>query len=88
MKGISMLQRAKIFNIDQSQSVLLPPEFHFDVFEVFIRRDPVSGSVVLSRRPPDWQGLLDVVAQNRDDDFLLERRSVQARRTPGNGLQE
>ena len=82
LKGINMLQTVEIFTTGQSQSVLLPPEFHFDVSEVFIRRNPADGSVVLSRRPSDWQGLLDAVAQNKDDDFLLERRPVQARRTP------
>ena len=41
---------------------LRPLEFRLDVSEVFIRRDLVTGDVVLSRKPSDWQGLLDVAA--------------------------
>ncbi len=71
-----MDQTAKIVTTDHGQLVLLPPEFRFDIPEVFIRCDPVAGTVVLSRKPPDWQGLLDVVAQNKDDDLLIERRQT------------
>ena len=77
-----MRQTAKIFTTGRSQAVRLPLEFRFNVPEVFIRRDPTSGDVVLSRRPPDWQGLLDAVALNKDDDFLLERRPGQPHRDP------
>ena len=80
-----MQQTAKIFATGRSQAVRLPLEFRFDVSEVFIRRDPVTGDVVLSRKPTDWQGLLDVVAQNKDEDLLIERRPAnpqQVRRDP------
>ena len=83
-----MLPTAKIFTTGRSQAVRLPLEFRFDVPEVFIRRDPASGDVVLSRRPSDWQGLLDAVAHNKDDDFLIERRPEQARRDPFDGWKE
>ena len=83
-----MRQTAKIFATGRSQAVRLPLEFRFDVSEVFIRRDPVTGDVVLSRKPADWQGLLDVVAQNKDDDLLIERRQSHARRDPFEGWQE
>ena len=68
-----MLQTAKIFATGRSQAVRLPLEFRFDVAEVFIRQDPTTGDVVLSRKPTDWQGLLDAVALNAQDDLLLER---------------
>ena len=45
-------------------------------------------SSVLSRKPTDWQGLLDVVAQNKEDDLLIERRQTHARRDPFEGCQE
>lgn len=83
-----MLQTAKIFTTGRSQAVRLPLEFRFDVPQVFIRRDPASGDVVLSRRPTDWQGLLDAVAQNKNDDFLIERRPDQPRRDPFDGWKE
>jgi antitoxin VapB len=77
-----MLQTAKVFATGRSQAVRLPLEFRFDVTEVFIRHDPATGDVVLSRKPVDWQGLLDVVAHNQDDDLLIERRQSTARRDP------
>lgn len=83
-----MHQTAKIFVTGRSQAVRLPLEFRFDVSEVFIRRDALTGDVVLSRKPTDWQGLLDVVAQNKDEDLLVERRQTQARHDPFEGWQE
>ncbi|OGB33053.1 MAG: DNA-binding protein [Burkholderiales bacterium RIFCSPLOWO2_12_FULL_61_40] len=77
-----MHQTAKIFATGRSQAVRLPLEFRFDAAEVFIRRDPATGDVVLSRKPTDWQGLLDVVAQNKEDDLLVERRQTHSRRDP------
>ena len=86
-----MHQTAKIFATGRSQAVRLPLEFRFDVAEVFIRHDPVTGDVVLSRKPADWQGLLDAVVQNAGDDLLVERRPVPTphlRRDPFEGWQE
>jgi antitoxin VapB len=83
-----MQQTAKIFATGRSQAVRLPLEFRFDVAEVFIRRDPATGDVVLSRRPSDWQGLLDVVVQNKGDDLLMERRQTHGRRDPFEGGHE
>lgn len=86
-----MEQIARIFATGRSQAVRLPREFRFDVTEVFIRRDPVTGDVVLSRKPADWQGLLDAVVQNKDDDLLIERRRApapHARRDPFDGWEE
>jgi antitoxin VapB len=83
-----MHQTAKIFATGRSQAVRLPLEFRFDVAEVFIRRDPVTGDVVLSRKPTDWHGLLDAVALNKDEDLVLERRQGRARRDPFEGFQE
>ncbi len=80
-----MQQTAKIFATGRSQAVRLPLEFRFDVAEVFIRRDPATGDVVLSRRPTDWQGLIDVVVQNKEDDLRIERRQSHGRRDPFEG---
>lgn len=77
-----MHQTAKIFTTGRSQAVRLPLEFRFDVAEVYIRHDPSSGDVVLSRKPSDWQGLIDVVARNQDTDLLIERRQRHTRRDP------
>jgi antitoxin VapB len=83
-----MYQTAKVFATGRSQAVRLPLEFRFDVAEVFIRHDPATGDVVLSRKPTDWQGLLDVVALNVEDDCVLERRQTHSRRDPFEGVDE
>ena len=66
-----MSQAAKLFANGRSQAVRLPAAFRFDTTEVFIRKDPLTGDVILSTRPHDWDGFL-VAAQAIDDvdDFL------------------
>lgn len=50
-----MPRTAKLFQNGRSQAVRLPSEYRFQGSEVFIRRDPASGDVVLSRRPESWE---------------------------------
>lgn len=84
-----MVQTAKVFVTGRSQAVRLPREFRFAESEVFIRRDPLTGDVVLSRKPADWQGFLDAVAQTPDvDDFLAERKQTHTTRDPFEGWTE
>ena len=72
-----MLQTAKIFQTGRSQAVRLPAEFRFDTAEVFIRRDPVTGDVILSRRPQNWEALFDLQAQTElPQDFLTDRQDT------------
>ena len=53
---------AKLFKNGRSQAVRLPAEFRFEGDEVLIRRDPVTGEVVLSphnRKFEEWVKLRD-----------------------------
>jgi antitoxin VapB len=73
-----MVQTAKLFMNGRSQAVRLPAAFRFDDTEVFIRRDPVSGDVILSRRPPTWDGFFAALASAEvPDEFLSERERDQ-----------
>ena len=74
-----MSQTAKLFANGRSQAVRLPAAFRFDTPEVFIRQDPATGDVILSRRPEDWQGFLTAaLAAQVPDDFLgNEERQAQ-----------
>ena len=83
-----MSTTAKIFTTGRSQAVRLPLEFRFDVPEVFIRHDPATGDVVLSRKPSSWQGLLEAVALNASEDLLIERRQTSARRDPFDAVEK
>lgn len=51
-----MTTTAKIFVNRRSQAVRLPAAYRFDTKEVFIRRDAETGDVILSRKPPNWDG--------------------------------
>lgn len=58
-----MTHIAKLFKNGRSQAVRLPAEFRFDASEVYIRRDPESGDVILSRRPTTWDGFFAALKQ-------------------------
>jgi antitoxin VapB len=69
-----MTQTAKLFRNGRSQAVRLPVEFRFDATEVFIRRDPSTGDVILSQRPPTWDGFFEALAVAEvPADFLDEK---------------
>ena len=49
-----MPQTAKLFMNGRSQAVRLPAELRFEGDEVYIRKDPDTGDVILSRKPGNW----------------------------------
>jgi antitoxin VapB len=56
------MQTAKLFKNGRSQAVRLPAEFRFEGDEVIIRRDQVTGEVILSprnRKFEEWLKLRD-----------------------------
>ena len=84
-----MSQAAKLFANGRSQAVRLPAAFRFDAKEVFVRKDVVTGDVILSRKPGDWDGFLQALnAAQVPDDFLgtQERQQVDPDRDPLDGL--
>jgi antitoxin VapB len=66
-----MSQTAKLFTNGRSQAVRLPAAYRFDTTEVFIRKDPVTGDVILSRRPDDWSGFLAAVENTQAPENFL-----------------
>ena len=74
-----MTDTAKLFVTGRSQAVRLPREYRFEGEEVFIRRDPVSGDVVLSRKPESWDGFLALAARTEvPADFMADRPDAPA----------
>lgn len=68
-----MTDTAKLFTTGRSQAVRLPLEYRFEGTEVYIRRDPATGDVVLSRRPASWDGFFALDATTDvPSDFLTE----------------
>ena len=69
-----MKHTAKLFMNGQSQAVRLPASYRFNCDEVYIRRDPQTGDVVISRKPGSWDDFFEMM-DNIDvpDDFMSER---------------
>jgi antitoxin VapB len=68
---------AKLFRNGRSQAVRLPADLRFEGSQVYIRRDQVTGDVILSRRPESWQdffALIKTVAVPKD--FLSDRKDA------------
>lgn len=74
-----MSATAKLFTTGRSQAVRLPMEFRFPGTEVFIRRDPTSGEVVLSAKPTSWQEFFELADRTEiPSDFMLDREDLPA----------
>jgi len=69
-----MPRTAKLFQNGRSQAVRLRADFRFEGEEVYIRQDPTTGDVVLSRRPESWEGFFKLVTEaGIPDDFMSDR---------------
>ena len=78
-----MTHVAKLFKNGRSQAVRLPAEFRFAETEVYIRRDPASGDVVLSRRPGGWDEFFQLVERlGVPQDFMTDRRDEPPQMRP------
>jgi len=81
-----MRQTAKIFTTGLNQAVRLPPEFHFKGKEVYIRRDPETSDVILSRKPETWGdffAILDAYGP-APADFMADRNQGLRDKHPSN----
>ncbi len=77
-----MTSTAKLFITGRSQAVRLPMEFRFEGNEVYIRRDPTTGDVVLSRRPDSWAGFFALYETTEvPADFMSEADRNQGAHT-------
>jgi antitoxin VapB len=69
-----MPRTAKLFQNGRSQAVRLPAEYRFEGSEVYVRRDPTTGDVILSRRPESWSEFFDLVKTvDVPEEFLRDR---------------
>ena len=66
--------KARVFMSGRSQHVTIPAEYRFSGDEVYVRRDPRSGDLILSPTPGGWQEFFAAVdADPFPDDFLADR---------------
>ncbi|MGA7380684.1 MAG: type II toxin-antitoxin system VapB family antitoxin [Terriglobales bacterium] len=72
-----MPRTAKLFRNGRSQAVRLPSEYRFEGSEVYVRRDPQNGDVILSRRPESWRDFFQLVRTlDVPEDFLADRKDT------------
>jgi len=72
-----MPHTAKLFRNGRSQAVRLPAEYRFHGSEVYVRRDPATGDVILSRRPESWQDFFELMKTiDVPEDFLANREDA------------
>jgi antitoxin VapB len=58
----------------RSQAVRLPVNFRFEGDEVYIRKDPQSGDVIISRKPGSWDDFFQLMETLEvPEDFMAER---------------
>ena len=66
--------KARVFMSGRSQAVRIPVEYRFTVDEVYIRRDPQSGDLILSQAPGGWNEIYAALDKaGFPDDFLSDR---------------
>lgn len=69
-----MKHTAKLFMNGRSQAVRLPVNYRFDCDEVFIRKDPETGDVIISKKPGNWKDFFKMMESIEvADDFMSER---------------
>jgi antitoxin VapB len=84
-------QTAKLFMNGKSQAVRLPAAYRFDGKEVFIRQDPISGDIILSRRPENLDAFLVLARSTAVPEAFLgsdERQQAQGGHDPFMDWQE
>jgi len=69
-----MKQTEKLFMNGRSQAVRLPVNYRFDCDEVYIRRDPETGDVIISKKPGSWDDFFKMMQEIEiPEDFMVER---------------
>ncbi|MGA3082123.1 MAG: AbrB/MazE/SpoVT family DNA-binding domain-containing protein [Terracidiphilus sp.] len=66
-----VLEKAKVFMSGRSQAVRIPAQFRFTKSEVYIRRDPRNGDLILSQAPTNLEEIFAALdAVGVPEDFL------------------
>ena len=72
-----MPRTAKLFRNGRSQAVRLTSDYRFEGSEVYVRRDPATGDVILSRRPESWRDFFELMKTiDVPEDFLADRKDA------------
>jgi antitoxin VapB len=76
---MARVTKAKVFMTGRSQAVRIPAEYRFHTEEVFVRRDPQSGDLILSEAPGGWDEIFAALDHaGCPDDFMADRAQGSA----------
>ncbi len=71
-----MRHTAKLFMNGRSQAVRLPSSYRFNAKEVYIRCNPETGDVIISKKPGSWDDFFELIAtMNIPQDFMSDREN-------------
>jgi antitoxin VapB len=74
------LEKAKVFMSGRSQAVRIPARFRISKSEVYIRRDPRNGDLILSQAPASLEEIFAALDEiGVPDDFLSPSERAQGR---------
>lgn len=66
--------KARVFMSGRSQAVRIPAEFRFTADEVYVRRDPQTGDLILSQLPATWNEIFaSLDSANFPPEFMADR---------------
>ena len=71
---MAQTSKAKVFMSGRSQAVRIPAEYRLTTDEVYIRRDPQNGDLILSEAPEGWDEVFAVLDKaGFPEDFMGDR---------------
>jgi antitoxin VapB len=71
---MAQTMKARVFMSGRSQHVTIPAEYRFAGDEVYVRRDPQSGDLILSQAPGSWDEIFAALDNaGFPDDFMADR---------------
>jgi antitoxin VapB len=79
---MAQMEKARVFMNGRSQAVRIPAEYRFASDQVYIRRNPQNGEVILSERPlgKSLREIFDMIdAAGGADDLLKDRDTTPPR---------
>ena len=65
--------KARVFMSGRSQHVTIPAAYRFTSNEVYIRRDPATGDLILSPAPKSWKQIFALVDEAGPIEALDQR---------------
>ncbi len=77
-------EKAKVFRNGRSQAVRIPAQYRFTADSVYVRHDPVSGSITLSEKPfaPSIEEIFRMFDEHGGSDFEIVRDRSMPRPAP------